>query len=130
MAIRKRKWKTAEGVKIAWAYVFDAPGSNRANRKQIFESGFASKKEAQDAETARRVKAQRDFELQSATPAAIPGTLAGLLKEFFNEHGEKALAQKTLKRYREMAVYHDNDLLEMAIPKIKPLHLSREWNRL
>jgi len=130
MAIRKRKWKTAEGVKIAWAYVFDAPGSTRANRKQIFESGFASKKEAQDAETARRVKAQRDYELQSATPAAIPGTLAGLLKEFFSEHGAKALAAKTLQRYREMADYLDSDLLAMPLPKIKPIHLSREWNRL
>jgi integrase len=130
MAIRKRKWKTSDGVKIAWAYVFDAPGSTRANRKQIFESGFASKKEAQDAETARRVKAQRDYELQSTTPAAIPGTLAGLLKEFFSEHGAKALAAKTLQRYREMADYLDADLLAMPLPKIKPIHLSREWNRL
>lgn len=130
MAIRKRKWKTAQGVQTAWSYVFDAPGSTRTNRKQIFESGFASKKEAQDAETARRVKAQRDFELQSATPVAIPGTLAGLLKEFFSEHGAKALAAKTLQRYREMADYLDADLLAMPLPKIKPIHLSREWNRL
>lgn len=130
MAIRKRKWKTAEGVKTAWSYVFDAPGSTRQNRKQIFESGFDSKKEATDAEVARRIKAQRDFELQSATPAAIPGTLAGLLKEFFSEHGAKSLAAKTLRRYREMADYLDADLLSMPIPKIKALHLSREWNRL
>jgi integrase len=130
MAIRKRKWKTAQGVQTAWSYVFDAPGSTRTNRKQIFESGFASKKEAQDAETARRVKAQKDYELQSATPAAIPGTLAGLLKEFFSEHGAKALAAKTLQRYREMADYLDADLLAMPLPKIKPIHLSREWNRL
>jgi hypothetical protein len=40
MAVRKRKWKTAQGVKTAWSYVFDAPGSTRENRKQIFESGF------------------------------------------------------------------------------------------
>lgn len=130
MAIRKRKWKTGQGVQTAWSYVFDAPGSTRTNRKQIFESGFASKKEAQDAETARRVKAHRDYELQSTTPAAIPGTLAGLLKEFFIEHGAKALAAKTLQRYREMADYLDSDLLAMPLPKIKPIHLSREWNRL
>ena len=117
MAIRKRKWKTGEGVKTAWSYVFDAPGSTRTNRKQIFESGFASKKEAQDAETARRVKAQKDYELQSATPVAIPGTLAGLLKEFFSEHGAKALAAKTLQRYREMADYLDADLSPCRCPK-------------
>ncbi len=130
MAIRKRKWKTAQGIKIAWAYVFDAPGSTRKDRKQIFESGFASKKEAQDAEAERRLKEQRNVELQLATPGEIPGTLAGLLKEFFDQHGEKSLAAKTLKRYREMADYLDADLLAMEIPKIKPLHLSREWNRL
>jgi integrase len=53
-----------------------------------------------------------------------------MLKEFFDQHGEKTLALKTLKRYREMADYLDTDLLNMEIPKIKPLHLSREWNRL
>ena len=130
MAIRKRKWKTAQGVQIAWCYVFDAPGSTRENRKQIFESGFASKKEAADAEAERRIKEQRDFELQKATPAAVPGTLSGLLDEFFSEHGTKALAPKTLQRYREMAEYLDADLMAMQIPAIKPLHLSREWNRL
>ena len=105
MAIRKRKWKTAQGVQTAWSYVFDAPGSTRENRKQIFESGFETKKEATDAEVARRIKEQRDFEIGKMTPSEVPGTLAGLLKEFFIQHGEKSLAAKTL-------------------------HLSREWNRL
>ncbi len=130
MAIRKRKWKTATGVKTAWSYVFDAPGSTRDKRKQIFESGFESKKEAQDAEAERRIKEQRDFELQKNTPGEVPGSLAGLLAEFFKEHGAKSLAPKTLQRYREMADYLDADLLAMPIPAIKPLHLSREWNRL
>jgi integrase len=130
MSIRKRTWKTAKGTTTVWSYVFDAPGSTRKDRKQVFESGFASKKEAQDAETERRIKEQRAFELQVATPAELPGTLSGLLKEFFNQHGEKSLAAKTLQRYREMADYLDTDLLNMELPKIKPLHLSREWNRL
>jgi integrase len=130
MAVRKRKWKTANGVQIAWSYVFDAPGSTRDKRKQIYESGFASKKEAADAEAERRLKEQRAFDLMKVTPAEIPGTLGGLLKEFFDQHGEKSLAPKTLRRYREMADYLDADLLAMQIPNIKPLHLSREWNRL
>lgn len=130
MAVRKRKWKTAQGVQVAWSYVFDAPGSTRDNRKQIYESGFASKKEATDAEAERRLKEQRAFDLMKATPAEIPGTLAGLLTEFFKQHGEKSLAPKTLRRYREMADYLSAELLAMEIPNIKPLHLSREWNRL
>jgi len=68
MSIRKRTWKTAKGVTTVWLYVFDAPGSTRKDRKQIFESGFASKKEAQDAEAERRLKEQRAFE--------VPGLLA------------------------------------------------------
>lgn len=59
-----------------------------------------------------------------------PGTLSGLLREFFTEHGAKALAPKTLQRHREMAEYPDTNLLAMQVPAIKPLHLSREWNRL
>ena len=42
-----------------------------------------------------------------ATPAEVPGTLAAVLKEFFDQHGEKSLGGKTLKRYREMADYLD-----------------------
>src|ERR1700751_4845958 len=130
MAVHKRKWKSASGVQTSWYYVFDAPGSTRENRRQILKSGFASKKEAQDAEAERRSKEQHDFTLLKATPAELPGTLSGLLKEFFDEHGEKALAAKTLKRYREMADYLDTELMNMDLPKIRPLHLSREWNRL
>jgi integrase len=127
MAIFKRKLKSGGHV---WAYWFDAPGSTRENRKQITASGFASKKAAQDAEAERRMQAQRDAELQTATPGAVPGTLESLLKEFFSEHGAKSLAPKTLDRYQDMAEYLDADLKAMQLPAIKPLHLSREWNRL
>jgi hypothetical protein len=58
---------------------------------------FDSKKEAQDAEAERRIKEQRDFELQKNTPGEVPGSLAGLLEEFFKEHGAKSLAPKTLQ---------------------------------
>jgi len=130
MAVHKRKWKSANGVQTNWYYVFDAPGSTRQDRRQILKSGFASKKEAQDAEAERRISAQREYNLLKATPAELPGTLSGLLKEFFNQHGEKALGAKTLKRYREMADYLDTELMNMELPKIRPIHLSREWNRL
>lgn len=109
IAVHKRKWKSASGVQTNWYYVFDGPGY----RRQILKSGFASKKEAQDAEAERRLSAQREYNLLQATPAELPGTLSGLLKEFFDEHGEKALAAKTLKRCREMADYLDTELMNM-----------------
>jgi len=89
MAVHKRKWKSASGVQTNWYYVFDGPGSTRESRRQILKSGFASKKEAQDAEAERRMSAQREYNLLKASPAELPGTLSGLLKEFFNEHGER-----------------------------------------
>jgi integrase len=127
MAVFKRKLKSGGHV---WAFWFDAPGSTRENRKQITGSGFASKKAAQDAEAERRTQAQRDAELLTASPVAVPGTLAGLLDEFFSEHGAKSLAPKTLDRYKEMAEYLDPELRALPLPGVKALHLSREWNRL
>jgi len=127
MSVHKRKLKSGGHV---WAYCFDAPGSGRTNRRQIYASGFASKKEAQDAEAARRIEAQREQELRIETQGPIPATLASLLEEFFSEHGAKALAAKTLQRYREMARYLKPELCAMPLTAIRPIHLSREWNRL
>ncbi|GEM_PF-6509435 len=103
------------------------PSSTRQARRgktaASLKRGSASKKEAQDAEAARRIEEQHAFNLQKAAPAEVPGTLAGLLKEFFVQHGEDPQAL-------EMAEYLNPYLLAMQIPAIKPLHLSREWNRL
>jgi len=53
-----------------------------------------------------------------------------MLDEVFREHGEKNLAPKTLERYREEVAYLQADLLKMPVADIRPLHFSREWNRL
>ncbi len=71
MAIRKRKWKTAQGVKIAWSYCFDAPGSTRQNRKQVFESGFAfRRRKPRTPKSNAVIKEYCDLELQKVTPSA------------------------------------------------------------
>lgn len=114
-------------------YVFDAPGSSRQNRRQIKESGFTTKREAEDAEAKRRMEEQREFELAGARGAAtepVPKTLGGLISEFLTEHAEKKLAPKTAERYREQAAYLAPALLAMPITDVKPLNLCREWNRL
>lgn len=128
MSVKKRTYGSG---KIVWYYVFDAPGSTRANRRQIKESGFATKREAEDAEAKRRVEEQQKCELaKSGVDAPLPKTLATLLDEFFAEHAEKKLAPKTVERYREQAGYIAQELRDMALTDITPLHLSREWGRL
>ncbi len=128
MSVHKRQYRSRKTI---WYYVFNAPGSTRSNRTKISASGFATKREAQVAEAARRAKAQEEFErADGAVAAPAPRTLAQLLEEFFDQHAVPNLAPKTIERYREMATYLDAGLLAMQMGTIRPLHLNREWKRL
>jgi len=135
--VHKRKYRSG---KVVWRYVFNAPGSTAKERTQIVESGFATKREAETAEAARRVSVESEHKLRKLQGLAaqraprdtspLPKTLGALLDEFFSEHGGKRLARKTLERYREQAAMLDADLLKMPLADLTALHLSREWNRL
>ncbi len=128
MAVHKREYPSG---KMSWSYVFDAPDSTRATRRQIKATNFATKKEAADAEAKRRIQAQEDYEASlRGAAASVPTTLRGLIEEFCKEHGDKNFAAKTVERYRETISYISADLLSMPIKDITPLHLTREWNRL
>lgn len=129
MAVYKRKYRHG---KTAWCFVIDAPGSTRANRQQIKESGFATKAAAEQAEAERRILEQKKYELEKAglPDVPLPKTLAELMKDFFAEYAERKLARKTIERYQEQAAYLHPDLLAMPLPQITALHLSKEWTRL
>jgi integrase len=125
-----RKWRGRNG-KVSWCYVFDAPGSTKANRKQIKVTGFETKAAAVKAEAERRIEEDKKWELAQTHPVEnVPKTLGMLLDEFLEEHAAKKLAPKTTERYREQASYLSSDLLNMALPAITPLHLTKEWTRL
>ncbi|MCC6366888.1 MAG: site-specific integrase [Bryobacterales bacterium] len=129
MPVHKRK----RDGKISWFYKFDGPESTRENRIIIQKWGFATKKEAQDAESEARAEALKKYEMAKAgagVTAAVPKTLSMLLDEFFRQYAEEKLAPKTNERYREMAACLDAGLLTMPLSEITPLHLSREWTRL
>jgi len=131
MPIFKRKYGSGKTV---WRYMFSAPGSTRQDRRLIGEVGFASKREAGDAEANRRAEELQKYELAKAgattIAAALPTTFAMLLQEFFRQHAEEKLAPKTIERYRELAAYLAPELLAMPLGEITALHLNREWNRL
>jgi len=129
MSLHKRKYASGKTV---WFYQFALPGATRQERKRIIGSGYATKKEALDAETARRTEEQQKRELvkAGANIASVPRTLAKLLEQFFRLHVDQKLAPKTIERYHEEARYLDPELLELPIAEITPLHLGREWDRL
>src|SRR5690242_1564721 len=114
MAVFKRKYGNGKTV---WCFVIDALGSTRENRRQIKESGFATKGAAESAEAERRVAEQQRYELEQAglPDVPTPKTLSDLLSDFFAEHAEKKLAQKTIERYREQVAYLHADLVRMPI---------------
>jgi hypothetical protein len=109
-----------------------APGSTRDNRRQIKESGFSTKAAAERAEAERRLFEDKKYELEKAglPEVPIPTTLADLLDDFFAEHAERELARKTIERYREQAAYLHPYLLAMPVCQIRPLDLSKDWDRL
>jgi len=130
MSVGKR---TNPSGKTVWFYRFSAPGSTREDRREIRQFGFATKKEAEAAEAARRVEEQQKYEMARAgvgPSAAVPTTLGALLDEFIAQHAREKLAPKTIERYRELAGYLDLGLLAMPLAEITPLHLYREWLRL
>jgi integrase len=128
MATRKHKSK-ATG-KVTWSYVFDAPGSSRTDRRQVALYGFATRKEAQEAEMLRKIEVQKAHEASLRGTPPPPNTLAAMIEEFCKEHADRNLAAKTVERYRDMAGYLSSALLAMPVTEITPLHLTREWNRL
>ena len=129
MSVHKRKYDSGKTV---WFYQFALPGATRTQRNRVIETGFATKREAGDAETARRIEEKQKLDLVKAggAVAQVPKTLATLLEEFFAQHVDIKLAPKTIERYHEQAAYLDPQLLGMPTAAITPLHLSREWNRL
>lgn len=131
MPVYKRKYKSGA---VVWSYVFSGPGATRDHQNQITESGFASKKEAMDAEAASRIEEQQKYELAKAgavtVTSELPKTLAALVLEFMRQHAQENLAPKTIERYRECAAYLSPELTGMALSEITPLHLNREWKRL
>ena len=118
--------------KTVWAYKFQPPEATRGT-PPVRKSGFATKREAEDAEATRRIEERQKYDAAKkglGIAAPLPKTLTMLLEEFLREHAEKKLAPKTVERYREQASYLSAELLGMSIEEIKPLHLSREWSRL
>jgi integrase len=130
MPVHKQIYKSGEEV---WYFEFNLPGSTREERVRVSESGFKKKQEAiyREADRRKEEKEKRERAAAGSTVVApLPKTLSELLAEWFREHVHVKLAPKTRERYVEQGAMLSRELLEMALPDIKPMHLTREWNRL
>jgi hypothetical protein len=124
MPAHKRKYRSGQ---VVWHYVFDMSGSTREDRLRITGSGFATKREAEDAEANRRIEEQQKRDLAKAGASIagrVPRTLSTLLEEFFRQHVDEKLAPKTIERYHEQAAYLNLELLNMPIGVITPYTLG------
>ena len=102
MSVYKRTYRSG---KLTWYYMFSFGGSTRQNRGRVSESGFPTKREAEDAEARRRLEEAQKLELAKIGIAAKPPTTLGqLLQEFFVQHVDANLALKT-KRYAAMLLH-------------------------
>src|SRR5260370_26307231 len=130
MPVHKRTYRSRQ---VVWFYEFNLPGATRQDRSRVSGSGFATKKEAADAEVARQIEEQQKRDLAKAGASVVgapPKTLSMLLAEFICQHAEEKLAPKTIERYREQVTYLHPELAQMPLLEITPLHLSREWSRM
>jgi integrase len=131
MSVHKRKYRNG---RVVWYYEFSAAGSSRDNRERFTESGYATKKEATDAEAVRRLQVQREAEEAQKAATPPPLTLGGLLGEYFADQERKPdgmrIASKTLERYRELAAYLSSGLTALPLAEVTAPRLNREWTRL
>src|SRR5215472_17348867 len=116
MPVFKRKYVSG---KVVWRYLFSAPGATAEDRRLVMQSGFATRREAEDAEAVRRAEELQKYELakngSTEIAEALPTTLAMLLQEFFRQHAVERLAPKTIERYRAMAVSLSPELAAMPL---------------
>src|SRR5262245_19789534 len=85
--------------KTVWAYMFSLAGSTRQHRDRISKSGFATKREAEEAEALRRIEEQKKRDLAKAGNSVVgplPTTLSMLMEEFFRQHVDEKLHPKLL----------------------------------
>lgn len=106
-----------------YGFVLDAGKDEDGKRRQIRRSGFATKREAQDA----LMEALR----QQETPAAIeqepeaPGrTFGEFITEWLNDPA-RAVTPRTLEQYQQSAAYLTRPLGEMPLSQVTPRVLEK-----
>jgi len=118
MSVKK---KLLSGKAFSCGYEF-AVGS-RGDRQRYEQGGFATRSEAINAESAKRLEIERGQTTKDTS------TLGAAIEKFFADRGE-TMSPKTLDRYRELADYLSPNLKAMPISNVRAMDLHEEWRRL
>jgi integrase len=128
MSIRKRRYDNGT---VSWAYYFELPDSTRTNRLTATGSGFATKKEAEDAEAVRRLEEAKRARMEDrGVTGRPPKRLDELLEEYFQHATGTELYKKTAERYRDLATYVTPEITALPFDEVTGFLLTREWKRL
>ena len=121
------------GGRITWGYSIDIGTDANGKRLRDFKSGFALKRDAENAADERLAERK-----QAPIVKPDPSTLAAWCERWFAEFAPRRCSPKTLERYRELAAYalphlgHVplGDLSALMIePVLFRLKESGGWNR-
>jgi len=117
--------RTLPSGKINWGYSIDAGKDEHGRRKQVFKSGFETKKEAGTA-LAKIVTEQAD----GSVVRPDPRTFAEFAEAWLSEYAETSCAPKTAERYREMLDQVVRAIGPQPLSKVTTLQLQRVYNHL
>lgn len=116
---------TYKRTKGNWAYSLYLGRTADGRQRRVYASGFATKREADDARRARIL----EIADQAAVQDGAPATLGQLLKIFL-ETAATRCSPKTLERYKNLAEYIHPDVLTTSLSEVNTLQLEREFERL
>jgi integrase len=108
-----------------WAYSLYLGRDADGRQRRVFASGFATKREADEARRAKIL----EIEDQAAFQAGAPATFGQLLM-IFMETAAARCSPKTLERYKSLVEYLHPDVLATALGQVNTLQLEREFERL
>ena len=112
-----------------WAYSVFIGKDAEGKKQYLYRSGFALKREADDART-EAIAAWKAQQSEAEAARRDPSTLAQYMPHWFTEYAERNLTPATVQRYRDLAEFYMPTLGPIPLRELSTLMIEREMNRL
>lgn len=119
-----RKRNTAAG-RSRWEYVFDIGKDENGRRRQSSKSGFATKREAEDALREAIIEAGKEPGEAPTSPA-----FEFFFEHWIEEHAARRCAPKTTERYRQLGAYAIKYLGRIPLGELTTAQIQQTIHRL
>lgn len=110
-----------------WAYSIYVGRDETGKKKNIFKSGFETKRAA-DAACAVALAEYRSTQAKTASSDTL--TLAEFMPRWFKEHAALHCEAKTVERFHQLAGYFLPALGPIKLTELRPMAIEAEMNRL